>query len=125
VTTTLTADHNGTNFGSSTNYVTIYSDTSNPNNVQGLKIQNGIGYGLLLVEGDLTLGGGFDWNGLILVSGTLTFNGGGGGINIRGAVLANQTVDINGNVDIRYDSCKVDSSLASAGLAVVSWKHDY
>ena len=123
--TVVTTDQNGTNFGDSTNYVSLYSDTSDPYNVQGLKIRNGIGYGILLVDGDLSLGGGFAWNGLILVSGTLTFNGGGGGINIRGAVLANQTVDINGNIDIRYDSCKVDKSLASAGLTVVSWKHDY
>jgi len=123
--TIVTVDQNGTNFGNSTNYVTLYSDTSDPYNVQGLKIQNGIGYGLLLVEGDLTLGGGFEWHGLILVSGILTFNGGGGGINIRGSVLANQTVDINGTIDIRYDSCKVDSSVVSAGLGVVSWKQDY
>jgi len=125
-TTILTADQNGTNFGNSTNYVTLYSDTSDPYNVQGLKIQNGVGYGLLLVEGDLTLGDGSEWHGLILVSGTLTLNEGGGDpVYIRGAVLANQTVDIDGNNDIRYDSCKVDNSLASASLTVVSWKHDY
>ncbi len=80
---------------------------------------------MLLVEGDLTLGGGFEWHGLILVSGILTFNGGGGGINIRGSVLANQTVDINGTIDIKYDSCKVDTSVVSAGLGVVSWKQNY
>ena len=120
--TVITSDQNGTNFGSATNYVTIYSDTSNPFNVQGLKIQNGIGYGLLLVDGDLTLGGGFEWNGLILATGTLVFNGGGGGINIRGAVLANQTVDINGGVDVRYDSCHLDNSLNNLPFIVISWK---
>ena len=105
--------------------MTVYSDTSNPPNVQGLKIQNGIGYGLLLVEGDLTLGGGFEWNGLILITGTLTLNGGGAGINIRGAVLANQTADINGGVDVRYDSCNIFNAFNSLPYKIISWKEPY
>ncbi|MEE8541614.1 MAG: hypothetical protein V3S66_08120, partial [Desulfobacterales bacterium] len=88
----------------------------------GLKLNNVTGYGLLLVEGDLTLGGGFNWNGIILVTGTLTFNGGGLGINILGAVLANQTVDINGGIDIDYDSCQVNNALSEGALAIVSWR---
>jgi hypothetical protein len=123
--TIVTTDQNGTNFGNSSNYVTIYSDTSNPPNVQGLKIQNGTGYGMLLVDGDLTLGGGFEWNGILLVSGTLVFNGGGLGINIRGTVLATQTVDINGGVDVRYDSCEVKKSLSNLPLVIISWKEAY
>ena len=121
-TVTITSDQNGTNYGSSSNYLTCYSDTSNPNNVNGLKLQNVTGYGLLLVEGDLILGGGFNWNGIILVTGTLTFNGGGSGINILGAVLANQTVDINGGIDIKYDSCQVNNSLNASALEIVSWR---
>ena len=123
----LEQDQNNTNFGSSTDYVSVYSDTSNPSNADGLKIQNGTGYGLLAVDGDLTLGGGFNWYGLILVNGTLTLNGGGGpnSINIYGAILAHQTVGINGNVDIVYDSCEVANALLSTGLPVVSWKQNY
>jgi len=123
----LKQDQNNTDFGSSTDYVAVYSDTSNPPNVQGLKIQNGTGYGLLAVDGDLTLGGGFNWYGLILVNGTVTFNGGGGpnSINIYGAVLAQETVEFNGNTDIAYDSCEVANALLSTGLPVVSWKQNY
>ncbi len=123
----LKQDQNNTDFGSSTDYVSVYSDTSNPPNTDGLKIQNGTGYGLLAVDGDLTLGGGFNWYGLILVNGTLTLNGGGGpnAINIYGAILAHQTVGLNGNVDIFYDSCKVANALLSTGLPVVSWKQNY
>ena len=123
----LKQDQTNTDFGSSTDYVAVYSDTSNPPNVGGLTIQNGTGYGLLAVDGDLTLGGGFNWYGLILVNGTLTLNGGGGpnAINIYGAVLAQQTVGLNGNVDITYDSCEVANALLSTGLPVVSWKHNY
>ncbi len=121
-TETITLDQNGTDYGDSSDYVTCYSDTSDPNNVGGLKLQNVTGYGLLLIEGDLTLGGGFNWNGIILVTGTLTFNGGGSGINILGAVLANQTVDINGGIDIDYDSCQVNNALGASALEIVSWR---
>jgi len=121
-TVTLTADQNGGTIGSTTDYVTAYSDPSNPYNVGGLKLQNLTGYGTLLVTGDLTLGGGFNWNGLILVTGTLTLNGGGGGINIRGAVLAEQTVDINGGLDIRYDSCEISNALNRQSLKILRWR---
>jgi hypothetical protein len=128
-TTTLTEDQNGATYGSSTNYVTVYSDTNNPPNNQGLKLQNVTGYGTLLVKGDLTLGGGFQWNGVILVTGSLTMNGGGGGINIRGQIYANTStaneVDINGGVDIGYNSCDVKKAFAAAPLKVVNWKHAY
>ncbi|MBC8418611.1 MAG: pilus assembly PilX N-terminal domain-containing protein [Desulfobacterales bacterium] len=120
-TITITSDQNGTSYGNASSFVTCYSDTSNPYNVNGLKLSNVTGYGLLLVEGDLTLGGGFNWNGLILVTGELTFNGGGAGINILGAVLANQTIDINGGLDIRYDSCMIEDALGGQTMKTISW----
>ena len=92
--------------------------------IDGLKIQNGIGYGMLLVEGDLTLGGGFEWNGLILVTGKLEFNGGALGVNINGAVLANQFFnDVNPEAHYqttgpeiwRQTSGKVTHFVAAAG----------
>ena len=121
----ITADQNGTNFGTSSNFVTLYSDTSNPYNVGGLKLQNLTGYGILLVEGDLVLGGGINWNGLILVTGVLTFNGGGSGVNILGTVLANQTVSINGGFDILYDSCMMDDALNTQSRKIISWRQVY
>ncbi len=121
----ITSDTNGATYGSSANYVTVYSNTGNPYNVQGLKLQNVIGYGVLLVDGDLELGGGFVWYGLVLCTGVMTFNGGGAGVNIRGAVLANQTVAINGGLDIQYDSCMVDNALKNQSLRIISWKEYY
>jgi Tfp pilus assembly protein PilX len=128
-TTTLTADQNGATYGSSTNYTTVYSDTDNPPNNQGLKLQNVTGYGILLVKGDLTLGGGFQWNGLILATGSVTLNGGGGVINIQGLVFTGTStltdVTINGGNVIGYDSCKVKKSFAASPLKVVNWKQSY
>ena len=71
------------------------------------------------------MGGGFNWNGLILVTGTLVLNGGGGGINIQGAVLSNQTVDINGGMNIKYNSCMIDDALEDQSLQVVNWQEVY
>jgi Tfp pilus assembly protein PilX len=129
-TSTITADQNGATYGSSTSYVTVYSDTDNPPNSQGLKLQNVTGYGILLVKGDLTLGGGFTWNGLIYATGSVTLNGGGGaGINVYGQIYAGTStvtdVTINGGNILGYDSCAVKKALATQAFKVVGWKHDY
>ncbi len=121
----IPSDQNGTTYGSSSNYTVCYSNTSSPYNVGGLKLQNVTGYGLLLIEGDLVLAANVNWSGVILVTGVLTLNGGASGINIRGAVLANQTVTINGSLDIRYDTCNINSALYDQTRKVVSWRQIY
>jgi hypothetical protein len=118
----VTTDRSNQVFGSSTNYVTVYSNTSDPFNVNGLHFDDGTGYGTLLVEGDVKLED-LDWYGLILVTGNLTYQGEfGNPVRIRGAVIANQTSDLTGNVDIRYDSCQVARALADQPLQVKKWK---
>ncbi len=129
-TTTLTEDKNSGTYGSTNNYVTVYSDTNDPLNNQGLKLQNVTGYGILLVKGDLVLGGGFTWNGLIYATGSVTLNGGGGaGINVYGQIYSGTSsvtdVTINGGNTLGYDSCKIKKALSSQAFKVVSWKHDY
>ena len=123
----ITSDQNGASYGAdgNGNSVVCYSDTSDPYNVGGLKLSNVDGYGILAVKGDLEMGGGFRWHGLVLCTGTLTFNGGGAGINITGAVLANQTVTINGGVNVRYDSCYVREALAANTAQVSRWRRVY
>jgi hypothetical protein len=87
-----------------------------------LTIQNGTGYGLLLVQGDLEMGGGFVWNGLVLVSGNVSFNGGAGAANVRGAVLGGAFNSVNGGVDIAYDSCTIQQSFRDRPLKVLRWR---
>ncbi|MDL1975504.1 MAG: pilus assembly PilX N-terminal domain-containing protein [Deltaproteobacteria bacterium] len=118
----LTSDQNNANFGSESNYVTVYSNPSDPPNLDGLSISSGTSYGLLLVEGDLTLSGGFSWNGLILATGTITLSGGGGSKNIMGAIMGQQIVNINGNVKIKHSSCEVKNALKNQPLQVISWR---
>ena len=117
---TLSADVNGATYGSAGGFVTVYSETSG--NVGGLKMSNVDGFGTLIVEGDLTMGGGFTWTGLVVVSGTVTFNGGGSGVNITGAVMSGDAVSLNGGLEIYYDSCAVGESLSSLGYERLNWR---
>lgn len=128
---TLTEDTNNTTYGDANNYKTVYSwpdDPAYPNS-NGIKLNNLTGYGILLIKGDLVLGGGFEWNGVIIATGSVTLNGGGGGINIRGQVFSGTStltdVTINGGNDIKYDSCKVNNALSSKALRVLSWQQSY
>lgn len=130
---TLTQDKNNAQYGDSNNYKTVYSWPDDPNNpnVNGLKLDNVKGYGILLVEGDLVLGGGFEWFGVIIATGSVTLNGGGGSnkINIAGQIYSGTStltdVTVNGSNTIEYDSCNVSNALNSKALRIVSWKQTY
>ena len=125
--TVVTQDENDRTFGGPTSFVTVYSDTSAPYNDGGLTLNGGTGYGILLVKGDLNLGDGFHWNGIIFVSGSVIMNS--GGVNVRGQIYAGTSqvnhMIINSGVDIRYHSCNVKLALALLPLKVVSWKQVY
>lgn len=80
----------------------------NMNAVNTIKLAGGChGEGILLVNGNLEVNGGFAWYGIVIATGALTFTGG-GEKNITGGVLAgNMTsveVDLAGNVGILYCS---------------------
>ena len=126
---TLTQDTNNATFGSSNSYKIVYSNTSSPVNVNGLKLNNLTGYGVLLVDGDLELGGGFTWYGPIVVTGSVTLNGGGGaGINIHGQILSGTStltdVTLNGGNVIQYNSCELKKAFATQPLVVLNWKQN-
>ena len=56
----------------------------------------GSGQGVLLVDGDLSLSGGFTYDGIVITKGTLTATG--TGAHIEGVVIVN-----NGQLDLGYD----------------------
>lgn len=124
-TITITSDLSNGNYGDASNFVTCYSDTSNPYNNNGLKLDNVTGYGILLVKGDLILGGGFTWYGLVLTSGTLDLNGGGSGVNIFGSIFCIDTLDVNGGLNLHYDSCMIEDAMNNQPLKVIKWKEVY
>jgi Tfp pilus assembly protein PilX len=125
---TLTEDTNNATFGNSNSYKIVYSNTSSPANVNGLKLNNLTGYGILLVDGDLVLGGGFTWYGPIVVTGSVTLNGGGSAINIHGQILSGTStltdVTINGGNLIQYNSCELKKAFATQPLVVLNWKQN-
>lgn len=80
----------------------------------------GRGQGVLLVDGDLILRGGFDYRGVIVVGGVL--RAGGAGNHVVGAMLARGDAAGGGPsheldaLDLRYSSCVVRTALAAAGV---------
>jgi Tfp pilus assembly protein PilX len=127
----LTEDTSNATYGSSTSFKTVYSNTSSPNNVNGLKLSNVTGWGILIVEGDLELGGGFNWNGIIIATGAVNLNGGGGpqAVNIQGQLLSGTStvtdISFNGSNNITYNSCYVKKATSQAPLNVLSWKQNF
>jgi hypothetical protein len=115
--TVLTTDQSLTNYGSTTNYVTVYSNTAAPPNLNGLTLKDLTGYGLLLVEGDLILEEDINWYGLILVTGTLQFNisttQNNHTVTVHGAVLAGNIVGVKDEFEILYDSCQIAHAMAT------------
>jgi formylmethanofuran dehydrogenase subunit C len=80
-----------------------------------LRLQAGAGYGqgVLLVEGNLDLRGGFLFYGIIIVQGS--FETQGGGNRVIGAVMASNSVTdaqgIVGSSEITYSRCAVQRSI--------------
>ena len=127
--TTLTSDESGATYGSSSNYVTVYSDATAQEDGE-LRLNNVTGYGILVVKGNLQLAGNLNWTGIILVTGVITSSGGGSNSkNIMGQVYAGSSAlgdsTISGSVTIGYDSCKVKQALASQAMKISSWKQSY
>jgi hypothetical protein len=127
---TLTADTQNQTYGSSTDFKIVYSNTSSPNNVNGLSLNNVTGWGILVVDGDLELAA-------ALVERyhpgyrAVRLNGGGGPqqLNIQGQLLSGTStvtdISLNGSNNIGYNSCYVKKATAQAPLKVLSWKNTF
>jgi hypothetical protein len=80
------------------------------------------GKGILIVTGNLTLGGSQTWDGLVLVGGTITSNGNNviqgaiiTGLNVKLGVNVPQQAIANGNKTFQYDSCNLMRALGHVG----------
>lgn len=86
------------------------------------------GYGILLVNGDLTFHGGFSFRGLIICSGTINFTGGGSDdVNIHGAIIAGDSVtdttsDVGGSINIHYNACDIQNVYDNLPLMIITFK---
>jgi hypothetical protein len=84
------------------------------------------GAGILLVDGNLELNGGFTWYGVIIVTGAVDFTGG-GEKNVTGGVLTGETttvqIDLGGDVGILYCSEVADKlKVLVSPLRMTRWK---
>ncbi|HEU5170192.1 MAG TPA: pilus assembly PilX N-terminal domain-containing protein [Gemmatimonadales bacterium] len=85
-----------------------------------IRLQDGRGQGILLVDGDLEIRGGVEFTGLVIVTGKVKTNG--TGSKITGAVLASQ-VDLQddssflGNPTVSYSACALAYVLNATALA--------
>jgi len=80
-----------------------------------ITINGNSGQGLLLVEGDLRVQGGFEFFGIVIVKGQLITTGTGGHFN-GGVLAANANLDqsaLLGDAVVNYSSCAVAKALAS------------
>ena len=85
-----------------------------------LHISGGTGQGILLVDGDLTLSGGFAFTGIVIVRGSLTTTGTGGKIT-GGVMAANVSLDQNtvlGNTTIQYSSCAINTVMQGSAKLI-------
>lgn len=97
------------------------------NKVNTLKLSAGShGSGILLVDGNLELQGGFSWYGVIVATGTIKYTGGGENM-ITGGVLSGSNSDIDttigGNASINFCSKTLELIKKKVRPAkVLSWK---
>jgi Tfp pilus assembly protein PilX len=106
----------------------VYYDTRDGSgNPTELKLAGGTqGCGILIIDGDLDINGGFSWYGVVLVRGSVKYTGGGnknvtGGMVTGGSVIADV---VGGNANIVYCSSAVNNQTANAPLQRLSWKEN-
>jgi hypothetical protein len=96
-----------------------------------LHLTGGEGQGILLVEGDLTVTGGVEFYGPVIVKGSLSTSGTGGHFN-GGVMAANVDLEqttLLGNAVIHYSSCAINKALAGVATPIFansrSWTELY
>lgn len=110
------------NLGSPGNPTVLYADSLTGGFSSRLAVQNLNGYGILLVTGNLKISAPFHWEGLIIVTGQVTFDGGIGNSVIQGALLADQVQILNGEVRMTLDTCPIAASLRVLPVFTLNWQ---
>ncbi len=83
------------------------------------------GQGILLVDGNLSVQGGFQWYGITIIKGSLLTAGGGGSpAHFWGATLVQDSVSlgnnsISGSANLLYSGCAVQKALSMTALATL------
>ena len=108
----LNADQTNQHLGTAPVPMTFFAESRLFPQPQGIRFQQTRGFGILLVDGNATLEGEVQWDGMILVTGTLFLNGQGSGVVIRGGVWAGR-IEQSGPLSVQYDSCRLQARAAT------------
>ncbi len=90
----------------------------------GAIINGQAGQGILLVDGSLSIQGGFQFFGIVIIKGSLkTAGGGGSGAHFWGMVMAQDTVafsdttnNISGDANLLFSKCAIQRALDNTGV---------
>jgi Tfp pilus assembly protein PilV len=116
-----TAQHSGAVTACNNYFPIVYVSTT-------ASVSGGRGQGILLINGDFKMGGGFEWYGLVIIKDDMTK--GAGTSTIQGSVMArnanttatDNTEDFTGTANILYSGCSLDRALRGSAQ-VVQAKH--
>jgi hypothetical protein len=108
--------------GAEQNPALLYAEPLERGVSSDLAIQNIMGFGVLLVRGNVRISAPFYWEGLVVVSGQATFDGGLGTSAIHGALYADQVQMLSGDVAITLDTCPIATTLRVLPVAILNWK---
>jgi hypothetical protein len=114
----VTGDLIGVNLGTATSPTAHFAEPSGGT----LTVSQVTGYGILLVKGNVQITAPFLWEGLILVSGQVTFSGGLGSSTLNGVLYADRIQVFNDNVSITLDTCPIAETLRTLPLQVLTWR---
>lgn len=99
----------------------LYAEPLTSGTSSGLAVQNVNGFGVLLVKGNVKISAPFYWEGLVIVTGQVMFEGGLGTSVIHGALFADQVQILSGDVTITLDTCPIAASLRVLPVAILNW----
>jgi hypothetical protein len=116
--TPVLADLIGVNLGSASSPAVHYAEPSG----EILTVSQVTGYGILLVKGNVQIAAPFQWEGLIIASGQVTFAGGLGSSILNGALHADRVQILNNNVSITLDTCPISVTLPTLPVQVLTWR---
>jgi hypothetical protein len=94
-----------------------------------VKVTNGRGQGILLIDGDFSIAGNFSWTGLVIAIGQVKT--GNGTSNVTGAIMANNAdigdqTSFSGTPVVSYSKCALDyvlnNSAVARPLAMRAWQ---
>ena len=116
--TPVLADLLGVNVGSATSPTLQFAEPTSGT----LALSQIKGYGILLVKGNVQIAAPFQWHGLILVSGQVTFSGGLGSSTVNGALYADRVQVLHNDVTIALDTCPIAATLRTLPLHILTWR---